>query len=69
MVDADTLLPLIWLASPTLPIGGFSYSEGLEAAVHAGWVHDEASAADWLCDQLQLAQARADLAVLAQALP
>ena len=27
------LLQLIWLASPALPVGGFSYSEGLEAAV------------------------------------
>ena len=65
----DTLLPLLRLASPTLPIGGFSYSEGLEAAVHAGLVHDEASAADWLGDQLQLGQARADLSVIAAALP
>jgi len=65
----DTLLPLLWLASPTLPIGGFSYSEGLEAAVHAGLVHDEASAGTWLGDQLQLGQARADLSVIAAALP
>ena len=27
------LLRTLWLASPTLPVGGFSYSEGLEAAV------------------------------------
>jgi urease accessory protein len=31
-----SLLQLIWLASPALPVGGFSYSEGLEAAVDAG---------------------------------
>jgi urease accessory protein len=37
------LLRLIWLASPALPVGGFSYSEGLEAAVEAGLVHDEAT--------------------------
>ncbi len=62
------LLSLLWLASPTLPIGGFSYSEGLEAAVHAGWVHDEASTAQWLGDQLHLAQARSDLSIVATAL-
>lgn len=62
------LLPLMWLASPALPIGGFSYSEGLEAAVDAGTVHDEASAGHWLVDQLHLGQARSDLAVLADAL-
>ena len=33
---AATLLQLMWLASPALPVGGFSYSEGLEAAVEAG---------------------------------
>ena len=42
-MDAPTLLRLMWLASPALPVGGFSYSEGLEAAVEAGHVHDEAS--------------------------
>ena len=29
-------LQLMWLASPALPVGGFSYSEGLEAAVDTG---------------------------------
>ncbi|MFC5496942.1 urease accessory protein UreF [Caenimonas terrae] len=63
------LLQLIWLASPALPIGGFSYSEGVEAAVDAALVTDEASAAGWLLGQLHLTLARADLAVLAQAIP
>ncbi len=62
-----SLLQLIWLASPALPVGGFSYSEGLEAAVDAGLVTTEASAADWLADQLHLALARSDFAVVAQA--
>lgn len=66
--DISSLLQLIWLASPALPIGGFSYSEGLESAIEHGWVHDEASAAVWLADQLHLSQARGDLAVAAQAL-
>jgi urease accessory protein len=61
------LLHLLWLASPALPVGGFSYSEGLEAAVDAGIVHDEASAGDWLLNQLQLMQARAELPVAAAA--
>jgi urease accessory protein len=65
--DVPALLPLMWLASPALPIGGFSYSEGLEAAIEAGAVRDESSAAAWLTDQLRLSLARADLALLAQA--
>ncbi len=61
-----SLLQLIWLASPALPIGGFSYSEGLEAAIDKGFVHDEHSAGRWLVDQLHLSQSRGDMAVLAQ---
>ena len=63
-----SLLQLIWLASPALPVGGFSYSEGLEAAIDQGWVQDESSAGDWLIDQLHLSQSRGDLAALVQAL-
>ena len=65
---AHSLLQLIWLASPALPIGGFSYSEGLEAAISSGWITNEADAANWLEQQLQLTQARSDIAVIAQAL-
>lgn len=64
-----SLLQLIWLASPALPIGGFSYSDGLEAAIEQGLVHHEASATAWVVDQLHLTQARGDLAVMAQAIP
>jgi urease accessory protein len=64
--STPALLQLIWLASPALPIGGFSYSEGLEAAIDHGFVHDEHSAADWLVDQLHLTQSRGDMAVLGQ---
>lgn len=67
--SAASLLQILWLASPALPVGGFSYSEGLESAVEAALVHDEASAAAWLADQLQLGLARSDLAVVAQAIP
>jgi urease accessory protein len=61
------LLQLIWLASPALPVGGFSYSEGLEAAVEAGLVHDERGAGDWLVEQLHASLARSDLAVVGSA--
>jgi urease accessory protein len=67
-LSPTTLMMLMQLASPALPVGGFSYSEALEAAVEHGCVHDEASAQAWLIDQLLLVQARSDLAVLAQAM-
>ena len=66
-LTASSLLRLIWLASPALPVGGFSYSEGLEAAVDAGMVTTEFAAADWLLDQLHLGLARSELAVMAKA--
>ena len=67
MAADAVLLQLMWLASPALPVGGFSYSEALEAAVDDGRVTGEASAAAWLANQMALAPARADLPVLAQA--
>ena len=67
-LPASTLLQLMWLASPALPVGGFSYSEGLEAAVDAGKIAGELQAGDWLLDQLHLGLARADLPVVADAL-
>jgi urease accessory protein len=57
----------MWLASPALPVGGFSYSEALEAAVDGGLVTHEASASDWLVDQMHLAQQRAEWPLMASA--
>ena len=68
-LTASSFLQLMWLASPALPIGGFSYSEGLEAAVNAALVTPENEASDWLTAQLQLTQSRGDMAAIAQALP
>ncbi len=67
MTAPATLLRLMWLASPALPVGGFSYSEGLEAALDAGRLQGEAAVGDWLLDQLHLSLARADLPACAQA--
>ncbi len=68
-LPAASLLQLIWLASPALPVGGFSYSEGLETAVERAGVATESIASDWLSDQLRLGLARGDLAVIARAIP
>lgn len=53
-------LHLLRLVSQGLPVGGFSYSRGLEAAVAAGWVSDETTARDWILGTLQANLAQLD---------
>ncbi|MAL90653.1 MAG: urease accessory protein UreF [Pseudomonas sp.] len=55
---------LLRLASPQLPIGGYSYSQGLEMAVEHGQVSDQLSARRWLEDQLLLNLARFEAPLL-----
>lgn len=51
-MQASALLHLLQLASPSLPIGAYSYSQGLEAALESGIVADEHSARRWIVDAL-----------------
>jgi urease accessory protein len=46
--DARHLAALLQLASPALPVGAFCYSQGLERAVHDGYVHDGDSTRAWI---------------------
>ncbi|WP_019936321.1 urease accessory protein UreF [Bordetella sp. FB-8] len=48
------LAALLQLASPALPIGAFSYSQALEAAIDAGLVSDAESARRWIASGLDL---------------
>lgn len=50
--DALARARLLQLLSPNLPLGAFSYSQGLEWATETGWVHDQKSLQSWLGDQL-----------------
>jgi urease accessory protein len=51
-MNAGALLHLLQFASPALPIGGYSYSQGLETAIDSGAVSDAASARDWIAGYL-----------------
>jgi urease accessory protein len=59
------LTALLHLASPALPIGAFSYSQGLEAAVEAQWIRDGDTAREWIEDGLLHVLARGELAFIA----
>ncbi len=62
---AQSLGALLHLASPALPLGAFSYSQGLEAAVAAGDVGDAAAATRWIEDGLWHSFGRSELPVFA----
>ena len=47
-------LALLQLVSPALPVGAFSYSEGLEVLVQAGALSDAPGLEQWLTSELQL---------------
>jgi urease accessory protein len=51
-MGSTALLHLLQLASPSLPIGAYSYSQGLETALENGAVHDEKSARIWIVEVL-----------------
>ena len=63
MSNPAALLALLQLSSPALPIGGFSYSQGLEAAVAANSVTDELSLCQWMLDGMNHYFGRLELPV------
>jgi urease accessory protein len=60
------LVRLLQLASPALPVGAYTYSQGLEQAVDAGLVRDEVTAARWIGDTLAFGIARWEAPALAR---
>lgn len=66
-VNSDlALLGLLQLISPTLPIGAFAWSQGLESAFELGWVNNEQDLAQWLQGVLDDGLTRCELPVLAR---
>ncbi len=52
MNDSVQLTRLLQLASPALPVGAYTYSQGLERAVESGVIRDEMTAGRWIADLL-----------------
>jgi urease accessory protein len=63
--NIQALLKLLQLASPTLPVGAYSYSEGLETLVHQGLTDPEAIV-QWLEQELARGLIRAEGVVVRQ---
>ncbi|HCH51092.1 MAG TPA: urease accessory protein UreF [Proteus sp.] len=57
-------LRLYQLVSPSLPVGSFTYSQGLEWAIEKGWVSSPETLSDWLSAQMTGALATLELPVL-----
>ena len=57
-------LALLQLVSPALPVGAFSYSEGLEVLVQAGVLSDAPGLEQWLTSELQRGAVRLEAAAL-----
>ena len=65
-MNSLSILRLLQLASPTLPVGAYTYSQGLEWAVESGRIVDEASAGQWIADLLQHGIGRFEAPLLVQ---
>ena len=66
MHDALPLVRLFHLVSPSLPIGTFTYSQGLEWAVECGWVTNESQLEEWVVNLLHTGVSQLDIPVLAR---
>ncbi|NER06540.1 MAG: urease accessory protein UreF, partial [Okeania sp. SIO3C4] len=64
---ANQLLCLLQLASPALPVGAYSYSEGIEVLVTTGKISDYDSLKNWLIDSLKFGSIRLEAALIVRA--
>jgi len=65
--NADTrMVRLLQLASPTLPVGAYSYSQGLESAVEASVARNADTAQKWIGDVLEYSLGRTEAPLLSR---
>jgi urease accessory protein len=67
MTNDLALLRLLQLASPTLPVGAYSYSEGLEFLVETGTIGNAQQLKHWLLQELHYGSIRVDTAIMLRA--
>ena len=61
-----SLLKLMQLSSPTLPVGAFAYSQGLESAIESGYITNRETLVRWLKDSLIFSLKNVDLPLFAR---
>lgn len=64
LAPSQALLRLLQLASPALPVGAFSYSEGLETLVHQQQITTAEPLIHWLGQELRHGSIRLDAALM-----
>jgi urease accessory protein len=61
------ILNLLQLASPALPVGAYSYSEGLESLVNDGIITNLIQLENWLVDNLKFGSIQMEAAIMVRA--
>ncbi|WP_373543026.1 urease accessory protein UreF [Chamaesiphon sp.] len=67
MMDSTALLTLLQLTSPALPVGAYSYSEGLETLVDRGSISAVGDLQLWLIESLAIGAISLEVAILIRA--
>ena len=62
--EPQRLARLLQLCSANLPVGGFSFSQGMERAVEMGWIKDQETTSSWITLNLSESISRTDLPIL-----
>ncbi len=66
-MNSLSLLSLLQLVSPTLPVGAYSYSEGLEYLIEKGIITNQIQLESWLSQEVQTGSIRVETAILLRA--
>lgn len=67
MTTLPSILPLLQLVSPALPVGAYTYSEGLETLVQADQITNADTLEQWLIQELGYGAIRLEAAILIRA--
>lgn len=62
-INAASILSLLHISSPALPVGAFAYSQGLEYALDAGWCKNREDVQAWIEENLKYGLGQLDLPV------